>query len=206
MALMAQPTSARTAATRDSLLGAAVGEFSLHGFRRASMEGVARGAGVSRATLYLHFGSKEELFRALVERLHDEHVEAMRAAAEAEAGDFEGRVVAVLEARFGRWVELTAASPHAAELYDLHGRLCGDVARASQARSEKILAAMLRAGARRGEIDLERVGLSAARTAGVLFDAAHGAKGEDPAVMTPAEFRERLGRIVRVLVRGLQAR
>lgn len=200
---MAATTPTRAEATRAALLDAAVAEFSAFGFRRSSMESVARRAGVSRATLYVHWKSKDDLFRALVEAIHTEQVAAMEEAV-AEAGlPFEARVIRVLEARFLRFVELTAVSAHAAELYDLHGRLCGDVARASQERSEKLLARMLREAAKRGEVDLARSGLSAARAARVLFDCAHGAKGEDPAAATPAEFRERLARIVRVLVTGL---
>lgn len=193
----------RTDVTRIALLDAALEEFAALGFRRSSMESVARRAGVSRATLYTHHRGKEELLRALVGRLHDEHITAMEEAIAARGRSFEHRLVAVLDARFGRWVALTAASPHAAELYDHHGRLCGDIARASQERSEQLLAKLLRDAARDGEIDLQRLGLSAPKAAGVLFDCAHGAKGEDPSTATPQEFRERLGRIVHVLVAGL---
>lgn len=202
---MTQATPSRAAATQAALLDAALHEFSAFGFRRSSMESVARRAGVSRATLYVHWGSKEELFRGLVQALHDEHVAAMEAVLADERGSLQDRIEAILQARFLRFVELTSESPHAAELYDLHGRLCGDVARASQERSERILARLLREAAAAGEVDLQRVGLSAPRVAAVLFDCAHGAKGEDPSTATPAAFRERLGRIVRVLVVGLRA-
>ena len=197
--------SSRVETTRAALLEGALEEFALLGYQRSSMDSTARRAGVSRATLYLHFGSKEELLRALVAQLHDAHLAAMQEAIAAPTASFEARLLAVLEARFGRWVELTAGSPHAAELYDRHDRLCGDIARASQERSERALAKLLREAAARGEIDLDRLGLSAPKVAGVLFDCAHGAKGEDPASTTPALFRTRLVRIVRVLVAGLEA-
>ena len=204
MAIARLPSRAET--TRGVILDAALEEFSAFGFRRSSMESVARRAGVSRATLYTHWRGKGELFRALVERLHEEHLLAMKAIVDEERGDLESRLLALLEARYLRFVELTSSSPHAAELYDQHGRLCGDVARASQERSERLLARMLRQGAGDGEVDLDGIGLSAARVAGALLDSAHGAKGEDPAVATPEEFRERLRYAVRVLVRGLEAR
>ena len=203
---MTTAAPSRAALTRAALLDAALHEFSAFGLRRSSMESVARRAGVSRQTLYSHWRSKDDLFRSLVETIHAEQAVAMEEALAAPAASFEARVIAVLEARFLRFVELTAVSPHAAELYDLHGRLCGDVARASQERSEKLLARMLREAAKRGEIDLAPSGLSAAKVACVLFDCAHGAKGEDPSTATPAAFRERLARVVRVLVTGLRAR
>ncbi len=201
----ASPSPTRAETTAATLLDAALEEFASFGFRRSSMESVARRAGVSRATLYAHWGAKSELFRGLVERLHEQHLAAMAAAAADLERPFEERLVAVLEARFLRFVELTSASPHAAELYDRHDRLCGDIARASQERSERLLARMLREAAGRGEVDLGRAALSAPRIATVLFDSAHGAKGEDPSSATPEQFRRRLADAVRVLVTGLGA-
>ena len=132
---MSRVISKRAAATRVALLEAALEEFSAFGFRRTSMESVARRAGVSRATLYLYWKSKDALFRDLVEQTHEDQVAAMELVYAEEPGDFEHRLLAMLEARFLRFIELTSASPHAAELFDLHGRLCGDVALASQEKS-----------------------------------------------------------------------
>ena len=203
---MSRVISKRAAATRVALLEAALEEFSAFGFRRTSMESVARRAGVSRATLYLYWKSKDALFRDLVEQTHEDQVAAMELVYAKEPGDFEHRLLAMLEARFLRFIELTSASPHAAELFDLHGRLCGDVALASQERSEKLIAKLVRNAVNSGEADLSAAGLSPARVASVIFDCAHGAKGEDPSKSTPADYRIRLGLVVRVLVAGLTPR
>jgi len=202
---MASAVRTRSETTRAALLEAAREEFSAFGFRRSSMESVARRAGVSRATLYLHCKGKQELFRALVEQLHEEHLAAMEAAMDEPGLSLSERTLAMLQARYVRFVEMTSASPYAVELYDLHGRLCGDVARTCQERSERLLARMLRDASARGEADLGRCRLSAPKVAGVLLDCAHGAKGEDPASATPEEFRERLARSVRVLMAGIAA-
>ncbi len=203
---MSRVISKRAAATRVALLEAALEEFSAFGFRRTSMESVARRAGVSRATLYLYWKSKDALFRDLVEQTHEDQVAAMEFVYAEEPGDFERRLLAMLEARFLRFIELTSASPHAAELFDLHGRLCGDVALASQEKSEKLIAKLVRNAVNSGEADLSAAGLSPARVASVIFDCAHGAKGEDPSKSTPADYRIRLGLVVRVLVAGLTPR
>jgi AcrR family transcriptional regulator len=42
--------------------------FAQHGFRTPRVEDVARAAGISRATFYLHFDSLEELIQAVFER------------------------------------------------------------------------------------------------------------------------------------------
>ena len=47
--------------------------------------------------------------------------------------------------------------------------------------------------------------LTASEVAAILFDCAHGAKGENPARLTPAIFRRRLKQAVRLLVFGMRS-
>lgn len=44
------------------ILAAALEEFSEYGYRGATMEGIARAAGVTKGTVYLYFAGKESLF------------------------------------------------------------------------------------------------------------------------------------------------
>ena len=55
----------------EAVLAAAEGAFLAHGFGAVSMDTIAREAGVSKATVYAHFTSKEELFGAVVARLSE---------------------------------------------------------------------------------------------------------------------------------------
>ena len=50
------------------ILEAALAEFARHGFSGARMEDVARGAHVSKGTVYLYYPTKQALFEALVRR------------------------------------------------------------------------------------------------------------------------------------------
>lgn len=52
--------------TRDKLLQAAEVEFGERGYHDAAISGITRRAGVALGTFYVHFDSKEEVFRALV--------------------------------------------------------------------------------------------------------------------------------------------
>jgi AcrR family transcriptional regulator len=54
------------------LLGAARELFAERGFTATGREQIAELAGVTRGALYHHFGSKERLFRAVVEQLEQE--------------------------------------------------------------------------------------------------------------------------------------
>ena len=189
--------------TSEAISAAALAEFTAFGYRRTSVESIARRAQVSRATVYTHCAGKDELFRALVSRLHEEHLKEMREAADAPGLDIKTRITRLLQARFLRFVELTSSSPHAADLYDRHGALCGDIAEEAHRKAEKIITAVLRRAVSAGEIDLDRSGLTVAQLAGVLNDCAYGAKGEDPALATPADFTARVARSVAVIIAGV---
>src|SRR5438309_11927972 len=68
---------------RTRILDAAMLVFRRQGFRRSSIEQAAEAAGLTRQALYHHFKSKEALFRAVIERLHENALPAEIAAAEA---------------------------------------------------------------------------------------------------------------------------
>ncbi|MFC8720332.1 TetR family transcriptional regulator [Kitasatospora sp. NPDC057198] len=53
--------------TRGTVLAAARAEFAAHGYQKASMRAIARGAGVDAALLHHYFGSKDRLFAAALE-------------------------------------------------------------------------------------------------------------------------------------------
>ncbi|MBV8616502.1 MAG: TetR/AcrR family transcriptional regulator [Acetobacteraceae bacterium] len=51
---------------RQLILDAAAILFTAHGYGAVSMDAIARSAGVSKATLYAHFGSKDQLFATII--------------------------------------------------------------------------------------------------------------------------------------------
>lgn len=61
--------SRRPAARPAEILDAAFAVFRARGYAAATMDEIARGAGVSAGTIYRYFDGKEAMFRALVERL-----------------------------------------------------------------------------------------------------------------------------------------
>ncbi len=58
----------KPSAKREAILDAAGEVFLEQGYAAASMDNVAARAGVSKATIYAHFTSKDDLFRAMVRR------------------------------------------------------------------------------------------------------------------------------------------
>ena len=67
MNIISTPATDRAEPRLAALLDAAVGVFARFGYRKTSMDDVARAAGVSRQGLYLSFANKEELFRRALE-------------------------------------------------------------------------------------------------------------------------------------------
>jgi TetR/AcrR family transcriptional regulator of autoinduction and epiphytic fitness len=65
---------------RDAILEAAMQAFRENGFEFANMDAISDSAGVSKRTVYRHFGSKDELFEAvfgrLLERCSEHNVQA----------------------------------------------------------------------------------------------------------------------------------
>jgi len=69
----------------ETLLQAARAEFAQHGLDGARIEDIARRAGLAKGSFYLHFHSKEDVFRELLQRLFGMLEEHARRRTEAEA-------------------------------------------------------------------------------------------------------------------------
>ena len=110
-------TTARmpSAQRRDQLLDVAEGLFVTRGYSATSMEDVARGAGVTRPVPYRHFGTKEGVYLAVLERARREYEAVMIAAIDPELPAREQLVrvgdafYSVLEDSPGRWKLLFAS-------------------------------------------------------------------------------------------------
>src|SRR5437763_14586133 len=71
---------------REEILEAAVWEFAEHGYHGGSTEGIARRAGISQPYVFRLFGTKQELFKAVVARCFRETLEMFQRAAEGKRG------------------------------------------------------------------------------------------------------------------------
>lgn len=83
---IAAPTAPTVKA--ESILAAARRTFLASGFGAASMDAVAREAGASKATLYVYFSSKEELFGAVIARESERYAQGF-SAGDLDPGDVE---------------------------------------------------------------------------------------------------------------------
>ena len=82
----ATTTRQSAAERRDEILEAALEEFAEHGYHGASTEAIARRAGISQPYVFRLFGTKQELFKAVVTRCFRETLEMFQRAAEGKRG------------------------------------------------------------------------------------------------------------------------
>ena len=87
---------ARSLDSRDEILKAAIHLFASRGFHETSMSEVARAAQVSKALIFWHFKTKEDLFMAVLNRLLEPYV--IDFAEEAGALDDKAQILKLIEA------------------------------------------------------------------------------------------------------------
>jgi len=127
-------TSRRAAVLESALL-----TFARHGYRKTSMEEVARAAGISRPGLYFLFSSKQELFRAAVTwALEQDLAEAERILADG-AKPLRERLVGAFDRWAGRYVG--PMSRDVPVVIEQNPDLLGPIARTAPKRFEELVVA-----------------------------------------------------------------
>lgn len=123
---------------REALLEAAVGVFARYGFRKTSMDEVARAAGVSRQGLYLLFADKEELFRKALTHKLTRQLSAAVAALSTTRDPLQARIIAACDEWAGQFIGTMGAD--AADLMCASTSMAADTLAHYEALFEKALA------------------------------------------------------------------
>ncbi len=186
------------------ILDATMLVFRRHGFRRSSIEQVAEAAGLTRQAVYHHFESKEALFRAVIERVHEIAIAAEEVAigeAEKAGSGFADILVAGMTARMQAMIASFDGSPHIEELYSehlVHGR---DLYQKYSALYAERLVATITRIARKQKLALPQ-GLLPAGFARLVEMAVHGSKSQHPAMQPVDAFLKDMAMMVRTLCAG----
>jgi AcrR family transcriptional regulator len=192
---------------RDRILQAAMTVFRRHGFRRSSIEETAEAAGLTRQALYHHFKSKEALFRAVIERIHDDALADGAAAAErseAAGGTLADIVVAQIAARLKAFIASFDGSPHVDELFSEHLIQARDLYQHYAALHDAQVAATIERAIKRHRLTLTP-GMTAATLARYIELTVHGAKSAHPSMRPAAAFLRDAEAMLRTLIAGATA-
>ena len=139
---------------RAQILDCAEKLLSHYGPAKTTIGDIAREAGIGIGSVYLEFGSKDEIIGELAGRRHGRVLAAMRAAAA--HGSYAERLTHALEARIQAFFELATQGMHACDLVfcksapvkSAYGRFRED--------ELKFVAELLREGTRAGELDVKQ--------------------------------------------------
>jgi AcrR family transcriptional regulator len=125
------------------VLETALTVFVRHGFRKASMEDIAKAAGISRQGIYFHFKNKDEIFSASIQKALDDGLQAANRILDDDHLTLEEKLLKALDEWFGRHVGLLA--PEASDLVAQCERVLGDAVGKSrssfQRKLEKVILA-----------------------------------------------------------------
>ena len=184
---------------RLKVLEAAQTAFSRYGFKRTSMDDIAKLAGMSRPALYLLFRNKQDVFRSLSEHLQ---VTALEAAEAALATDkpFVDRLYDAVLVKEEMLFRVVSDSPHGEELFDANTEIAADITERTLTRFQQSLAAAIQHAADALEIDVGRVGMPPDRLAALLLAGIHGLKTPLP---EGRELRRKLTDLVRLFTAAL---
>jgi TetR/AcrR family acrAB operon transcriptional repressor len=191
---------------RDRILDAAVLVFRRQGFRRSSIEQAAEAAGLTRQALYHHFKSREALFRAVIERLHENALAAEIAAGEAAekaGGELADVLIAEITARIEQLIAPLEGSPHIDELFSEHLLQARDIYQKYASRYAAQLTATIERVSRKQHLVLKN--MTAPDFARCIEMAFNGTKSAYPAMQPADAFLRDFGIMVRTLVAGAVA-
>jgi AcrR family transcriptional regulator len=122
------------------ILTAALGVFGRYGFKRTSMEDIARESGISRGALYLSFENKSAIFLALALAMGEQACLSAEAAWPPELSFEDGLLAAASAIHIPIW-QLVQEMPHGRELVETDTDVIGDVIAAMNNRFATLIVA-----------------------------------------------------------------
>ena len=195
------PESFQIEPRQATILLAAFEAFRLYGYKRVSMEDIARGAGMSRAALYQYYRNKQDIFRSILTAYFEMATEGLREALDG-APDLETAFTGAFEAQGGEIMEALMASPHGDEFMDEQTSSAADVVEKGKEAMAAMMGDWLGRMVAAGKADAAAVGdpLTCART---MLDALHAQKRPGVAY---ADALAAMRRLALLFARGLAPR
>jgi AcrR family transcriptional regulator len=188
--------------TRETILDAADGLMQRYGFRKMTMDDIAREAGISKRTIYTHFSSKEEVGLSSIERVV-RHAQAQMAEAARQTGTHAARLQAMLVRRVMARVESVREYRQSLdELFEAVRPAYMERRRLSFEREAGMIAEVIREGAEEGAF----ASGDAATTADLLLRATNAYLPYSLSVAElgdVAKIRKGVSELSRLLIRGL---
>lgn len=160
-----------------AILTSSLDAFSDFGYRKTSMEHIAKIAKVSRATLYLYFKNKEDVFRSLIE-FHSGLASLRLADALKADGDIVSVLIGALVAIDGEQIEGLLGSPHADELWAVKSSIGGDLGSAGEDELCRQISYWIDRKIELGQVSTQLLGASSEEIARTICASKNGLKSQ----------------------------
>lgn len=184
---------------RESVFDAAGDVFASYGFRRTSMNDIAKAASISRPALYLMFENKEDLFRQLAAyrqaRAIDEAVHVLSG-----DGTLSERLIGAILAYEKLYYEPVSESPHGDELMDVNQSIAADDMKQGSGRLVQHLARALMDAEKEGEADFSKATVKPKAFVELLMASIGGVKKN---VASIHEFRRRIREVGGIFMKSI---
>ncbi|SEP48599.1 TetR/AcrR family transcriptional regulator [Amycolatopsis saalfeldensis] len=190
--------------TRGRILQAALTQFAEHGFHGTSIRKLAAAVGLTSASLYVHYTSKEQILDELVRIGHEELATRMRAAAEEGANPSE-RLESLVRAHVRMHVDFALLA--VVTNIELHALAPEDAAKTTAVRAEsfQLLLDAVQSGVDTGEFTVEDPLLATIAIGSIGIRVAHWFGPDQP--FTPDQVADRYaGYALRIVGAGATLR
>jgi AcrR family transcriptional regulator len=185
------PTSTDSAhrSREELILAAAFEAFASYGFRKTSMDDIARIAGMSRSALYLSYSNKEDILQSLARSILAKTLATVKDVLAADAGSREELLLAAFVAKDGSFMESVLSTPHARDVVEAGLAATSQIVAEAEASMREMLAEWLaRRSIPAGLGTPEEVAAS-------IVSALHGLKATSSDFASYREGQQRLARI-----------
>jgi AcrR family transcriptional regulator len=177
------------------IMEAAIGVFLRYGYRKTSMDDLARAAGLSRQGLYLHFPSKDDLFMQAATWFAQQSLAAMQAALARDDLTLEERLAGAFAALHAQRDDAQMSLEHMNEIVATARELLGPVLEEFDQAFIAALAGALDASGK--HVPWRDAGITADALARHLHAASHGLKHY---AQTAADYQEGMRTAVRLVL------
>ncbi len=183
---------------QQAILASALEAFAIYGFRKTSMDDIAKGAGMSRPAVYLHYKNKEAIVRSLTQAHYAEKIDNVARALSAD-GSVSERLAHAVEAQM-KGLAAILTSPHGREMLDTSKSTAADILAEGEDKMTALYADWLRREDDAGRVFLPNGPDETAKTiTATLMGVKMTASGAE-------EFEQRISQLAELLGAGLEVR
>ncbi len=191
-------TSALEDSKTSAILNSAFQAFATYGFRKTSMDDIAKGAGMSRPAVYLHYKNKEAIVRELTQFYYGEKTAAVAEALKG-TGSLPEILAQAVQTQSQGMAEILA-SPHGLEMLDATKSMSTDIVQEGEAELTRLYADWLRREDAAGRAHLPVGPDEAAKTITTSL------KGVKMTASSAEEFEQGISQLAALLGAALEVR